>query len=210
MLALIITILAILVLLLCSELWWRKKGTHGEFSRKFIHITVGSFAAFWPWFLSWDQILFLGAAFVVVVFISRYLDLFKVIHSVERPTWGEVCFAVSVGLLAIITHDRLIYMAALLTMSLADGLAAIIGVSYGRKNRYKVFGHTKSAIGTVTFFVIAFAILAGYRSVTQGAISVPSMVSLAIVAAALENIAVLGLDNLLVPLLLAVVLQRLG
>lgn len=207
---LILTIFIIFVLLVGSELWWRKKHPHNELSRKFVHITVGSFAAFWPWFLSWHQILFLSAAFVVVICISRYLNLFQAIHAVERPTWGEVYFAISVGLLALLTHDRLIFMAALLHMSLADGLAAVVGVRFGKNNSYKVFGHVKSVAGTVTFFAVSLCILAVYTLSRHTALQPLDLVTLSVITAAVENVAVLGLDNMVVPLLVVLVLQRLG
>jgi phytol kinase len=207
---LILTIIAMFVVLVASELWWHKHQPNSELSRKFIHITIGSFAAFWPFFLSWNQILFLGVAFVGAVCVSRYLDVFKAIHSVERPTWGEVYFAIAVGLLALLTHDRYIYMAALLTMSLADGLAAVIGVRYGKDNSYKIFRHIKSVIGSLTFFVITASILVGYAVVSHAALRPLDIFALSLMATAVENIAVFGLDNLLVPLLIALAVQHLG
>lgn len=207
---LILSVVIIFVLLMGSELWWRKKQPHNELSRKFVHITVGSFAAFWPWFLSWRQILFLSAAFLVVIGISRYLNLFQAIHAVERATWGEVYFAISVGALALLTHDRLLYMAALLHMSLADGLAAVVGVHFGKSNSYTVFHHAKSIIGTVTFFVVSLAILFGYTALRHGGVPIVDVVVLSAAATAIENLAVFGLDNVVVPLLVAFVLQRIG
>lgn len=204
---LILTILAVFTLLIISELWWRVRKPHDELSRKFIHITVGCFAAFWPYFLSWNEILFLSGAFIVVVGLSQYFGVFKAIHAVERPTWGEICFAGAVGILAIVTREPLIYTAALLHMGLADGAAALMGTAYGKTNSYKVFGHTKSVAGTLTFLFASLAILIGYGTVSQETISAIILVGLAAAAAGLENFAVRGLDNLFVPLLVASVLM---
>ena len=68
--ALILTVLAVFALLMGSEFWWRTHDSHDEFSRKFVHITVGSFVAFWPFYLSWGQIMFLSLAFLVVISIT--------------------------------------------------------------------------------------------------------------------------------------------
>jgi len=62
--ALILTVLAVFGLLLVGETWWRHQAVHGEFSRKFIHITVGSFVAVWPFFLTWSQIELLSLSFL--------------------------------------------------------------------------------------------------------------------------------------------------
>lgn len=206
MMALILTILVVLILLVGSEIWWRKKHPHDEFSRKFIHITVGTFAAFWPYYLTWNQILFLGSAFLVVVLFSQYLNVFQAIHAVERPTWGEACFALAVGLLALVTREPAIYAVAILHMGLADGVAAIVGTVYGKTNAYKVFGHTKTVAGTLSFLAISLTLLIAYGTIAPQAISAVILVGLALLATVLENVAVRGLDNLFVPLVVAVVL----
>jgi len=200
---LIITVVVIFLLLLGNEFWWRKKTVHSELSRKFIHISVGSFVAFWPFFLDWNQIKILSIAFVVVVVISKQLNLFQAIHSVNRPTRGEIFFALAVGAVALISEDKWIYMAAVLQMSLADGLAAVIGTRYGKSSRYTVFGHVKSIYGTATFFVTSLAILLGYAYFAGEPVQILALIGLAAAASLIENVGVEGIDNLLVPVLVA-------
>lgn len=200
---LVLTILTVFALLVASELWWRYRKPHDEFSRKFIHISVGTFVAFWPLFLSWNQIVLLSGAFVVVVAASQYFGIFKAIHAVERPTWGELCFALAVGILALVTQDTWIFMAAVLHMSLADGVAALVGTAYGKKNSYKVLGHTKSLAGSGAFLAVSLAVLIVYATVEAPALSPLVVVAVALGATALENFAVRGLDNLIVPLFVA-------
>lgn len=196
----------VFVILVASELWWRLRHPKSELSRKFIHITVGSFVAFWPFFLSWNQIRILALGFVVTVAISKWFHIFRSIHSVQRPTWGEVYFAIVVGAVSFVTHSKAIYAVSLLQMSLADGLAAIVGVRYGRRNRYHIFGNLKSVIGTLTFLVSSLLILVGY-SLHSHHLSVAYIIGLSLTATAAENIAIGGLDNLIIPFLIALVLQ---
>lgn len=204
---LIFTIVMVFALLLASEIWWRKRSVHGEISRKFVHISVGSFVAFWPYFLSNTDIKLLSLAFIVVVAFSKYFRIFQSIHSVQRPTWGEFLFAASVGLLAFATHHHHIYTVALLEMSLADGLAAVVGTRYGANYRYIVFGSPKSVVGSLTFFVVSCLLLSGYSVVTMGILMSPLVLLLIAAGATLiENIAVRGFDNLLVPLFVAAIL----
>lgn len=205
--ALFLTILTIFIILLGSEWWWRRRVTHSEFSRKFVHITVGSFVAFWPFFLSWGQIRFLSLSFFVVVGVSKYFHLFRAIHSVQRPTMGELYFALAVGLTTFITHNEWVYMASLLQMSLADGFAAVVGVRFGR-HPYLMFSHRKTVIGTLTFFVVSVAILTAYVSLSGVHLGTLFIAGSAALATAIENFGVGGLDNLLVPLVIALLLTN--
>lgn len=207
MLELAIVIIIVAVLLLVNEFWARHISEPNEFSRKFVHITVGCFVAFWPFFLSWTQIMLLSAAFVVVVGASKYLKVFTAIHSVQRPTYGELFFAIAVGATALITDSKGVYAAALLQMALADGLAAIVGMRYGLDNRYKVLGAVKSVAGSATFFAVSIALLSGFTVITGIAVSIPVIIGLAATATLLENLGAYGLDNLLVPLAIAIVLS---
>ena len=202
----ITVVIAVFLWLVCNELWWRHHNSHSELSRKFIHITVGSFVAFWPFILSWNQIRWLSLAFLIVVAISRYFQIFRAIHSVTRPTWGEVYFAVAVGAVTFITNNKWVYVAALLQMSLADGLAAIIGVRYGPTNRYHVLGQAKSVVGTLTFIIVSMVILAVFSHNNIYAITGMAIFGLATLAGVLENLGVFGLDNLLVPIFMATLL----
>jgi dolichol kinase len=202
-----LTILAVLALILVGEFWWRRQRLHTEFTRKFVHITVGSFVAFWPFFLSWNEIRLLSIAFLVVVGVSKQLRLFRAIHSVQRPTWGELCFALAVGVVTFITQDKWIYAAALLQMSLADGFAAVIGTRYGQRFRYIVFGHAKSILGTLAFLIVSVLILIGYSQESGQHLTAIFIFDLSVAASAIENLGVAGLDNLLVPVLVAGALQ---
>lgn len=204
----LITVAVVFLVLLANEVWWRRKNTHDEFSRKFVHIVVGSFVAFWPFYLTWAQIVVLSIAFLVVVGVSKYFKVFQAIHSVQRPTWGELFFALSVGAIAMITHNKWIYTASLLQMALADGLAAIVGVQFGGSTSYRILSHTKSLVGTLTFFLVSLLVL---MEVTRsGHLQIPFLYLLlsSAIACILENLAALGLDNLLVPVSVALLLTH--
>ncbi|MDB5168945.1 MAG: phosphatidate cytidylyltransferase [Candidatus Saccharibacteria bacterium] len=204
----ILAVAVVFVLLIVAEVWWRTRPVHGEFSRKFVHITVGSFVAFWPWFLSWNQIRFLSLAFLIGISISKAFKIFRSIHSVGRPTWGEVFFALAVGLTTFITHDKWVFMAALLQMSLADGLAAVVGVQYGAANRYRILGHAKSLVGSLAFVIVSLAILLLFQDQSGVMVGVARLISLPLLGAAVENFGIAGLDNLFVPLLFAAALTH--
>jgi phytol kinase len=204
---LILTVVAVFIVLVANELLWRRIEKPNEFSRKFVHITVGSFVAFWPLFLSWTEIILLSGAFLVVVGASKYLKVFKAIHSVQRPTYGELFFALAVGVIAFVTNTPAIYTVALLHMSLADGLAAVFGIRYGKGNQYRVFGSTKSVAGTLTFFVISLALLLIFAQHIGSGAPFIYFAALALLTSLIENMGIYGLDNLLVPLVVASMLS---
>jgi phytol kinase len=142
-----------------------------------------------------------------VVGASKYLKVFRAIHTVQRPTWGELFFALAVGAVTFITQDKWIYAAALLQMSLADGFAAVMGTRYGQRFRYIVFGHAKSILGTFTFLVVSAAILAWFARESGQHLKWTFILDLSVVASMIENVGVAGLDNLLVPVVVAAALQ---
>lgn len=197
---------AVFVLLCISEALWHYRHVHPEYTRKFVHITVGSLVAFWPFFLTQREIVALSFAFIGVLATAKYLNIFRAIRSVQRPTWGEAFFAIAVGLLAYIAQDKWIYAVALLHMGLADGLAAVVGTRFGAKTQYKIFGYTKSIVGTLTFIGVSALILIGYAAFAHAPVNM-WFVAVVLGAGLLENTAVRGLDNAAIPIFVAVCLN---
>lgn len=207
MLATILVVAATFCILVASEYLARAKQIHAELTRKLVHVAVGTFVAFWPFFLTWTQIQLLGFAFFVVLCISIKFQIFRSIHAVERNVLGELLFAVVIIALAAICTDKWVFMTAMLHLSLADGLAAVIGLGWGDTNQYKVLGKTKSIAGTTAFIICSLIILAVYGLSADSSTSVATLLWLPFLAAATENLAVYGTDNLIMPLLIAVILS---
>ncbi len=210
MLAVFLSLLVVFVILVLSEVLWNKKKLTGELDRKFVHITVGSFVAFWPFYMSFRAIQLISLAFLAVVIMARYLKVFSAVHVSNRKTWGDFMFAIGIGLAATLTKSDWIFMAAILNMSLADGLAAIIGRRYGKKNQYKVLGNTKSVVGTLVFIEISLLIIG--LTILLGPFATANpwalLIFLPLATAAVENFGIYGLDNVLVPVLITLVLER--
>jgi phytol kinase len=172
-----------------------------------VHIVVGSYVAIWPFYLTWTQIELLSIAFFVVVVVSKYFNLFQAIHSVQRPTMGELFFALAVGSVALITHDKWIFMIALLQMSLADGLAAVIGTRYAKRAKYSIMGHTKSFVGSLTFLIVSLILMTVYSVFAPGVEFSYLFILVAITTTLVENVSIYGLDNFLVPIVTAIALK---
>lgn len=73
---LVISIIVVLVFIIISELLWRRRNVDAEYTRKFVHISVGTFVAFWSLYLTRNQILLLSAAFVLV---CSSVDIHKIL-----------------------------------------------------------------------------------------------------------------------------------
>jgi dolichol kinase len=209
MIAALLSLALVFILLVTSEGLWRAKRLRGELGRKLVHILVGSFVAFWPFYLSFSTIQVISLAFLAGVLVSRKLSIFQAVSKSDRRTWGDVLFAVAIGIIALLAHNNWIFWAAIMHLGLADGLAAVIGKQFGTAHRYKVFGHTKSVVGTATFIILSIGITA--TSLKLGhlhSLTLPLLVGLPLGAALLENLGVIGFDNLLVPLFVALILNR--
>jgi len=193
-------------ILVSAEYLARAKQIHAELTRKLVHVAVGTFVAFWPFFLSWRQIQWLSIAFFLVVCLSIKFNVFSSIHAVKRSITGELLFALVIGLLALICTNKWVFMAAMLHLSIADGMAAVVGLGWGDKNSYKVFGRTKSVAGSLAFLVSSFLILIAYALFAHSQTSFLTYIWLPLAATVTENVAIHGTDNLVTPMMVALVL----
>src|SRR5690606_10096468 len=131
--------------LFLSEYAWKKSHIRDELARKSVHITTGMFIAFLSFLVDYLWIMLLAVGFVVVILINRYANFFNAIHSVRRRSWGDVLFGVGVFAVAWFQPDPWIFAMCILQVSLADGLAALAGVTYGVKHgKYYLFTQPKT------------------------------------------------------------------
>jgi phytol kinase len=211
MLNILISLVAIAIVLIISELAWRQKKIGNELSRKIVHIFVAVFVAFWPYYMDYKQIQLVALAFLTVILISRYFHIFRGITHVKRKTYGDIFFPISIFILAIIAPAHLVFTMALLNIGLADGVAALIGQKLGKKNKYKVFGQTKSIAGTLSFIFVSFAILFISKLINPGEViglNLFNFIILPPILSLVENVSVYGADDLTIPLVLLVGLKR--
>ena len=202
MLNLALAIIPVFVLLIVTEFLWRTNKFRGESARKLIHILVGSYVAFWPFFISFENIQLVSAVFLMVGGVSYYFIIFMSIHGVARRTWGEVLFAVGIGLVALLTNEPWVFAVCILHLSIADGLAALAGIRWGKTNSYKVFGHTKSIIGTTVFWFCSLVIMmvAIYNLPSLQNDPQMMLIWVPVLTSFAENIGFGGTDNVMVPL----------
>lgn len=211
MLTVIACLAGVLAILVVSEILWKNKILTGEYNRKFVHITVGVFVAFWPWLISWRAIQVVALLMLAVNFFDRR-PIFRSNSPVHRKTYGNLFYALAIFLCSILTDQKIFFALAILHMSLADGLAAIVGEKLHKKWGYKVFHYTKTVVGTMTFWLTSLYILGGGIIFAHNLIGYKQYAILLLLLPPLlvflENVGgYLGTDNLLVPLAVLFVLE---
>lgn len=212
MLSVIVCLAGVGVILVAGEMLRRRKLLKGENQRKFVHILAGSFIAFWPWLVSMQTIQLLGLAMLLVVAYNHYK--YKKLYFMggsHKKEYGDLFLALAVTVCAMLTVSKVFFALAILQVALADGLAAIAGVEYGKRWRYKVFGRQKTVIGSMTFWFVSLCILGIGLLIANTAVSFSSYYYLLLllppVLTILENTAVLGADNVLLPVVAILVLR---
>jgi phytol kinase len=203
----LLSVAGILLILYFAERGARVHHLHPELTRKFVHVTVGTFVAFWPFYLSWRIIASLSLLFFLAIALSMRFEILRSIHTVQRTTKGELLFALAIGVLVLVATNKWVFMASMLNLALGDGMAALVGILKGEGNEYKVFGHTKSKAGTLAFLITSFGISIIYTLFSGAGFSLTTLFIVPIIAALTENVAVNGTDNLAIPVLVALILS---
>lgn len=193
----------------------QKKGIiKEEGARKFIHIGVSNWWILAILFFKGDYALWFAIiapiTFIILNYLSYRLDLIKAMERGGKGSLGTVYFPISLLILVIISFGVLnrpeFGAFGILILGYGDGLAAIIGKSYGKKELM----HGKTLEGTLTMFlasllvslILVFVFLNGFNSIYIAFI-------LAVSATVIELYSPKGLDNLTVPLGSSVILYLL-
>lgn len=193
-----------LALLGLAELWrfWRQPPT--EWTRKFVHVSGGIVAAFFPWvFGSHWTLLVLGTSLIALFTLARRLGWLGAVLAVSRESSGERWFPVGVYLLFLVAHEQpVFYLIALSALVVSDTLAALLGKRYGM-HQFAAGEGRKSLEGSAAFLIATFLgvhipilLLTNIGRVESLLIAL----QLALIATCLELIAERGSDNVIIPL----------
>lgn len=191
------------------RLYQRRFSPPPETPRKIVHVVMGLVAVTFPWVFSerWPVVL-LGVLATLAMLAVRLIRPLRagvgnVLHSVDRESLGEVCFPISITIVWWLSFgDPLLYVVPVLMLSLADAVAAIVGLRYGRRH-YSTAEAPKTVEGSAAFFVVSFAsVFVPYHYFSNAPTSVVLLVAvlLSTLVVIFEAIAWRGLDNLFVPL----------
>ena len=200
-----------------------------ELARKLIHVSLGLYCLTFPWVFEHTWEVAATCALAVLVFaLARgrmRSSLGEGLHGVNRVSYGEVLFAVSVALLFELKDGHftlaeqglqtgpmpILYILPLLILTLCDAACAVVGVNYGRAT-FQVESGIKSWEGVSVFVLTAwlFSLIALLLfSQVDRADAVVLAFIVAGFGALLEAASWRGLDNLFIPLGLYFILANL-
>lgn len=177
-----------------------------EMSRKAVHISLGLVCLSFPWLFhaAWPVVVLCVLSVAVLGLLrTRRKGAGSVLHAVGRPSLGDIYFPLAVTLLFLLHRDPVIdYLIPILVLTLADAVGALIGVRYGT-SRFSTEDGVKSVEGSVAFLVTAFLsthipLLLWTETGRLESLLISAVIGLLIML--VEAISWRGLDNLLVPL----------
>ena len=196
------------LLLVGVRFYQRKAKPDPEVARKLFHLCSGLIALSLPWvFHELWSVLLLGAVFAMAFVGFRAIPALRtgagqVLYGVERESFGEFFFLVSVALVfALAKEDRVLYVISMLILIMSDSAAALIGLRYGKVFYWSTTGE-KSAEGSLAFFITAFFCVHIPLLVWTDIGRVESLVAATIIGLLVmlaEAISWRGLDNFFIP-----------
>ena len=204
-----LVLIALVGLMVMLRVYGRKRRPHPEIMRKLLHVGMGLVTLSFPWIFTETWPAWVLAAISVLLLTATKVPnplqrkLGGVIDGVDRSSFGEIYFPISVALIfQFADRQPILYCIPILLLTLADAVAALIGIFYGHVH-YASIGGQKSAEGSVAFFTVAFLsthIPLLLFTNTGRAQSLLLGLTIGLLVMLIEAIAWKGLDNLLVPL----------
>ena len=204
----------IVVILLAAELWRRLGSPRPELTRKLIHTSTGVVSLSFPFLLrsAWT-VLGLTSSFALLVWSGKRFGFLRSLHGVERESEGARLYPLAVLILFMATRGRpWLYVASMLVLGVSDALAAVVGSRYGTRH-FEIGDAKRSLEGSLVFMVVAFLVI-HLPLLLMTDLPRESTVLVALLAAAMatavEAVSMRGTDNLFVPLIVYIVLDRLA
>ena len=204
--------LGVLAVFLLSEMTRVRAGWSPESTRKLSHAGAG-LVVIWLPFLGVSPLATWGlaAAMGLLLWLGKLLGFLQSIHGVSRHTQGAYLYPLAVALLFQATQgEPALFVLPVLILALSDSGAALMGEERGRRV-YRVLDGERSLEGSLTFFSLTLLLCLGGLSVMDAAAWPEALVVALIVAVmttAVESISVRGFDNLLIPYVAWLVLER--
>jgi phytol kinase len=211
-LGLAVSYLFVFAIIACSALirrWGASEGT----ARKLVHIGVGHWILFAPFFFpDWYFAVIGPASFIILNYLSYRYNLFKgSMELSENRTRGTVYYSVALTILVLFFWTvpaeelRPLAMLGMLTLAWGDGMASVVG-ERSHRGEFRIFGNRKTVAGSLAMWFFSCLVLTILPPLFLGTGFMSSAVYALIfgsVATAVELLTPKGLDNLTVPLVVS-------
>ncbi len=187
---------------ICKSLWPNQK----ELSRKIVHIFTGAVAPL-AWWLQIPSAMAIPIAISISIalLINHQWHFIPTFEEVSRKSYGTVTYGIAISLLLIFFWESnpAAVCAGVLVMALGDGLAGLIGKKIDSPI-WIIWGQKKSVIGTLTMAITSYTVLISLNQIGAFGLHPLQILAITSLAVGLEQLSKLGLDNLTVPLGVAI------
>ena len=132
-----------------------------EFTRKLVHLFVGTIASTCPLIFKSNIVpIFLAGIFIFINALALKTDKFKGIHSTDRFSYGTVYFPIAFLILALFWWEKPITLIlSMLIMTFSDTIAAFIGERTTQPIQFQIWEDIKSVEGCLGMFLSSFMII---------------------------------------------------
>ncbi len=173
-----------------------------ELSRKIVHIGTGPIIPIAWWLnISKDLALIVACIITAALIINYRIRLIKSIENVDRKSFGTIAYGISITALIFLfwSTNPSAVTAGVLVMTFGDGLAGLIGRKLN-STQWIVFGQKKSLIGTLSMYLVTVFVLSSINYVIGINFAMVDIIMISSLATMLEQISPLGIDNITVPI----------
>lgn len=208
-LGIVVSLIYIGIIIAIASFCYQKKQFSIEDSRKFVHVGLSNWWLIAMLFFdNWIWASILPAIFIVFNLLNLKFDIIK---GIERPkkqkTLGTVFYCIALTILTILLFrtEQLKYIGAIavLVLGYSDGIGGLISEYLG--NHKFQFGH-KTAEGSFAVFVITFVIsYVLFNMLLYSDLALEYSFFIACFATMIELFSIGGIDNLTLPLGVALV-----
>lgn len=205
-----IFLIAIISLLVFTELIYRRLGLKGEITRKIAHFTATLSTITFPYlFIDHWYVLALASFFFIVLFISRHGTQLKSIHDITRKSIGSYLLPIAIYLTFLIAYksgNRFYFILPILVLAISDPAAGIMGLNKKINNhRIQIYGYklNKTILGSSAFFISSFiiSVIALYFNRMVFDLKTFGLaLGIAVVSTLVEMFSWRGNDNLFIPM----------
>ena len=212
----------VLATLTLAEILRRKEKVSGSTSRKIVHLAVGNVVIIFPFVFSSIWYALIGPVFFIPFTYftcpASPVKKFRLKGVEAGHTYGTVFYAISLTILTSLffspdasNQNNIILIGSFLPLVWGDGIGAVIGSKFGNDKAYKIFGGTKTLLGSwaaafATFISVTLGCLILFQSLESVEVCIYIGLLSGFVTAFIEALTPKGFDNIAVPLVNAIVL----
>jgi len=199
----------VFLVVLAAFIFYESGRMQGEAVRKFIHIMVSNWVFILVYTIDSLSFAIIGPVFFIIVnTIFVYGGYGKYLGMGDRKRDNGLIYYPMTLLILVIclyagTVSKGVMVASVLSMGYGDGLAALVGKKFG-SHKYSIFSASKSLEGSVVMFIVSSLAFLIFAKMTLW-----YAILLGLFASLLEAVTPLGLDNLTVPLISAMLAEAL-